>query len=352
LFERELFRQVQEDGTSLEQSSHYLTLLLDLADLNSSLLEEEGCSVTWLARAQAGRRFLAELGPLAFGDSDDGRALTARYRGRSESDPGNRHAVRQFEEGGYTVLRAAPETNLVLLFDHGPLGMLPACGHGHADALALQVRRGFRPLLLDPGTFAYTGDPGGRKHFRGTGAHNTVVVGRSDQAIQSGWFSWREPFGGEPCLTWKTDDVQFLLSRTRAYRRLGITHWRAIAMASGGEVLVWDMLDGSGTHHLSLGWHLGVGAVDAGANAVAGVAEPLRLEVRGLDAVLEDGWYSPAYGCRLRTQVLRASGDRTLPAELVTLINFADASHAPEHLTNHLPAIRSKRREYRSDPDS
>ena len=65
-----------------------------------------------------------------------------------------------------------------LVFDCGPLG---DGGHGHYDALSIEMASG-RPLVVDPGRFTYCDDPPHwRRWFKSTAAHNTVTVDGLDQ---------------------------------------------------------------------------------------------------------------------------------------------------------------------------
>jgi hypothetical protein len=69
--------------------------------------------------------------------------------------------------------------NSQLFIDAGPQGALTG-GHGHADALSIQLIVNGRPTLIDPGTFCYVCPE--RDRFRGTAAHNTLQVDGRDQS--------------------------------------------------------------------------------------------------------------------------------------------------------------------------
>jgi hypothetical protein len=74
--------------------------------------------------------------------------------------------------------------------DHGPLGFLSVAAHGHADALALEVRCGGVDVLADPGTYCYHGEREWRTYFRSTLAHNTLELGGVSQSVDGGPFLW------------------------------------------------------------------------------------------------------------------------------------------------------------------
>jgi len=96
-----------------------------------------------------------------------------------------------FTEGGYFVMRDGwtRESNY-LLFDCGPHGAL-SCGHAHADALAIDVAANGRTMLVDPGTFTYTGSKELRDWFRSSHAHNTVTLDGESSSLPGGPFTWK-----------------------------------------------------------------------------------------------------------------------------------------------------------------
>src|SRR4030095_15782656 len=95
-----------------------------------------------------------------------------------------------FTHGGYYVMRDgwSPYANYMLL-DCGPHGT-NNCGHAHADALSFELAANGRTLLIDPGTFTYTGSKDERDWFRSSAAHNTLTVDGESSSISAGPFSW------------------------------------------------------------------------------------------------------------------------------------------------------------------
>ena len=70
------------------------------------------------------------------------------------------------------------------------MAFLSIAAHGHADALAVEVRLDGVDVLADPGTYCYHGEPRWRSYFRSTLAHNTIEVGGQDQSTSGGPFLW------------------------------------------------------------------------------------------------------------------------------------------------------------------
>jgi heparinase II/III-like protein len=96
-----------------------------------------------------------------------------------------------FRDGGYFVMRDGwADNSNYLLFDCGPHGALN-CGHAHADALSIQVAANGRTVLVDPGTYTYTGSKELRDWFRSAQAHNTVTVDGESPSVPDGAFTWK-----------------------------------------------------------------------------------------------------------------------------------------------------------------
>jgi len=95
-------------------------------------------------------------------------------------------------DAGLLILRqdCGTPNEISCAFDCGPLGYLSIAAHGHADALAIELRCGGHPILVDVGTYNYTAAPAWRDYFRATAAHNTVELGETSQSVSGGPFLW------------------------------------------------------------------------------------------------------------------------------------------------------------------
>ena len=211
--ERNLSSDFRPDGVHVESSTHYHLIVLR----------------TFVGVRENARRFALELRPAfderlsraldfalhchrpdgaipALSDSDSGSyaellalaadqlarpdLLYAATRGASGTPPRARNVG--FPDGGYYVQRSGWgegadrfEDERFLILDCGPLG---EGGHGHYDLLSVELSAAGRPLIVDPGRYTYheghpdlAGEPNLRHWFKGTAAHNTVLVDRLDQ---------------------------------------------------------------------------------------------------------------------------------------------------------------------------
>lgn len=99
-----------------------------------------------------------------------------------------------FPDGGVFVFRSealgGEDIAVIDAAVHGP--RRTGAVHSHADALSFDLALGGAPLIIDPGTYTYTTDPGWRDHFRNATAHNALTLPGRPVAVPAGPFRWRE----------------------------------------------------------------------------------------------------------------------------------------------------------------
>lgn len=328
LLDQEICHQILPDGGPAEQSTAYARFVLDLYWLAFHFLRGNGlhdCQ-RWRKRLEGGETFLAAFAIdknryIPFGDSDDGHAVAPGLHPHRAAPQQPAERIQHFDASGYTVVR---DGDLLMTFDHGPLGMAPLYNHGHADALSLTLRINGLPFLIDPGTYCYNSDLEFRRYFKGTSAHNTITIDGMDQAIQASSFIWRKPFS---CgLSFFQDDKDALILRAlhNGYMRLKrpVLHLRTVVWDRQSTILLLDTFEGKGSHDYSLHFHLHPQAISRRHRShwiVENQGVQLRIHFLGpyqvkehmgeLDPLL--GWFSPGYGVKEPCQVLvaRQNGD-------------------------------------------
>lgn len=349
LLEQESSHQVLPDGGGAEQSFWYQCFISDLYGLVVTLLRHQQCPAL-AAIEQAFHRsksFHTAFGPHAgslpfIGDGDSGYALSPflQFSDRQEAwSPG----LATFDASGYSVIRSRSIQQQQLIFDHGPLGLAPCYAHGHADALSVIFQMGEQEVLLDPGTYTYTGDRAWRNYFRGTRAHNTIVVDDMDQAVQETAFMWSQPFNTRLLYRKATPDgAVIVIARHDGYEeRLGVIHWRAVAYDPAGSWLIWDYLSGSGSHHLELNWNLAVNPTTTkDGHTLQWGGGLLHLLIDGGTTTLHkgdsnpiSGWRSTEYGMKEPISTLRTTFTGSLPHEFITQIQLHVAAPSAQVLT-------------------
>lgn len=184
--------------------------------------------------------------------SDDWFELSSR------TDDVSADVRRQFLNGGYYILGQDLDTEkeIRMLVDAGPLGYLSIAAHAHADALAVYLSVAGREFLIDPGTYTYHGKPAWRSYFRGSRAHNTVIVDGQDQSVPGGSFMWTDHASAR-CTEFTTGtDRDTFIGEHDGYARLGdpVMHERSICRA-GAFIEITDTLKCRGSHSIERCWH-------------------------------------------------------------------------------------------------
>jgi len=241
-----------------------------------------------------------------------------------------------FSEGGFYFMK---HQDLYLSVDYGPVGLRGGGGHGHNDALSIEVFAGDKSFITDSGTYVYTADPAARNEFRSTNAHNVVIVDGQEMAeMGEGGRLWSIADQAKAkCLKWETsDNYDLFIGEHYGYRRLKepVTLRRAIYF-SKAEVywLIKDELFGEGSHQAELMFHfrpmdisldsksLIVKTIVAGRNLAL-----IPLEVNNTRAEVVDSWFSPSYGIRHKAKAIKYSRAGRMPITFTTLITpYADS---------------------------
>jgi hypothetical protein len=387
--------QVHADGVDFENSIAYHRLVLEMLAVCHMLVERSGGSFSGAYRASLRRMFEFVrhytrpdgLAPL-IGDSDDGRllilssyfdwdpqdhryllglggalfeeaALTDSARGlpraleevawllganagRRLAGPGAPATAsppsRAFVQSGRYVMRRGGHHAVICADEVGTAGL---GNHKHNDIFGFELSVSGVAMIVDCGSFAYTGDPAWRDRFRSTRGHNTLVVDGAEQNETTGPFGMRTD-ARVRVTNWRSEiGFDLFEAEHTGYERLPapVVHQRRIVLAEDPFIwLVLDELRGSGTHELESSIHLapdgvlrelsvdashldgplrtaraltGLGSLPAARSAAFGysrngaaiILAPLGWET----AIVAQGWFSPRYGLRVPMPVLRCA---------------------------------------------
>ncbi len=218
------------------------------------------------------------------------------------------------------------EKSNYLLFDCGPHGMAN-CGHAHADALAIDVAAHGRTLLVDPGTFTYTGAREMRDWFRSSAAHNTLTVDGQSSSIPADTFSWKTITAGERLAWIEHPRFTFVVGRHRGYEHLsrpGI-HTRSILFLKHDYWIIRDRVELTGQHQVDLWFHFDSGAVRENVAKIASFAP-------GGHWTEEEGWVSHCYGERTTAPVCVFSATADGAFEIITFLVPGGAERSVEEI--------------------
>ncbi len=293
MMREQMDRQIRTDGSSFEQSTYYQAYLLDMFSLHAALASP---GPGYRAKLEQMGAFLHAIagpsGRLPLLGDDDGGCLSLIPIQRP-SRAGNWQS-KLFPDAGLAVMTCG-DTHAIV--DAGPFGALHA-GHSHSDTLSIVLRSGGAEILIDPGTYAYTGEPEWRDWFRGTRAHNTVCIDGRDQAVPRGPFRW----DSKPevrIVEWRTNNERDILEAECRYA--GFRHRRRVEFRKPDVFLITDDVSGpAGLHDIEQFWHLG--SLEARAKLVLPD-----------DAELVESWRSTAFGEKHRSPMLRVRRRSELP---------------------------------------
>lgn len=242
---------------------------------------------------------------------------------------------RAFPEGGYFIMRSGRGTEAAyLVFDCGPFGYRLDPNHGHADALSLELYAAGQALLVDPGVYSTHLGWDWRRFFRGSRAHNVIVVDEEDQSILLD--SRRVYRAAKATLhQWLSNDsFDFVDGSHDGYTRLPepIIHRRQVFFVKPEYWVVIDLLTGQGRHCFDLYFHLmpnvethleptsGLLRTSNGLAIVSLTAEDLQAELfTGVTAPIQ-GWVSFFSGERLPAPTLRYRREATAPVQFCTVL--------------------------------
>ena len=279
--------QFHLDGWGAEQSPTYTAFTLEMLALGALLLADAGrpLPATALGRmrlAGAALHACLDEGGNAprIGDDDEGRVLACpqdrepryaasvlaalsgvlrapelappdrdpHWRDVLFSSPATGRAATDqahFPQGGITFIRCAiAGRRMTLGLDHGPLGFLAIAAHGHADALSLWLHLDGSPVIVDSGTYLYSGGGKVREFLRGAAAHNTLTIEDASQSLTAGAFNWRHKAVARLHEYRPGPEWLVRASHDGYMRRYGVLHERAVQAAPDGFVVA-DRLRGS-----------------------------------------------------------------------------------------------------------
>ncbi|HET9478188.1 MAG TPA: alginate lyase family protein [Pyrinomonadaceae bacterium] len=162
-----------------------------------------------------------------------------------------------FLKGGYFVMRDGwSHDSNYLLFDCGPHGALN-CGHAHADALSIDLAVNGHTMLVDPGTYTYTGSKELRDWFRSSQAHNTVTIDGESSSIPNEAFSWKTKAACTLKNWITTDRLDFVSGTHDGFQRLAdpVSLERSILFLKHDYFVIRDLFKFTSEHRADVWFH-------------------------------------------------------------------------------------------------
>ncbi len=310
--EREILRQVHEDGGDYESSLGYHVLVTQMFTTSLLLMRATKAtpSAEFIERLRMMHNFARQLanseGELPHvGDCDDGRvelltddlrqllfvsvpernslrvsnllglgaalfgehshaAEDAKWYGLSEDTFATPKSVATRPDGAIVFPRSgiaiARRRDTEILFVAMPNSISGKGSHSHNDKLSLIMRVGGEEILCDSGTCCYTRDATTRNRFRSSTAHNTVIVDEKEQnpfSLEEQFLFCMENVAQASAIEVKQDGGTYTFHSSHSgYRGMGVTHSRTVRLTDTNRVIVEDEITGDGVHRFEANWHL------------------------------------------------------------------------------------------------
>jgi hypothetical protein len=272
----------------------------------------------------------------------------------------------KFEAGGYFIMRDGwLETDDYLLVDCGMLGGLNA-GHGHADALAIDLAAGGRTMLADAGTYTYHETKELRDYFRSSEAHSTLTIDEKSSSVTGGKFGWKTKAEARVNSWVSQPRFDFFEGSHDGYQRLKdspAAHIRSILFLKNDYWIMRDYVETLGEHDYKLNFQFGSRtdpSIEQAQNGDLCVSEApenevgLRLFTFGDNGEWQrrNGWISTCYGKRANAPLLRFVSSGRGSQEFFTFMLPSDAGlTAPEVFETEVSGGRAFVIDYRGYQD-
>ncbi len=184
-----------------------------------------------------------------------GKDGVENYNAITVAEP--RESSKEFADAGYCVMRDGFEqSDNYLIVDCGKVGSLSG-GHGHADALAIEMAVHGKTLLVDSGTYTYHESRELRDYFRSSTAHNTLAIDARSSSDPGNAFAWKTRAEALRHSWIAEDRFDFFEGSHNGYQRLTdpATHTRSIMFLKGDYWIMRDLVETAGDHEFSLHFH-------------------------------------------------------------------------------------------------
>ena len=362
ILQQETYKQISRDGVNREHSTSYHALVLELL-INASVFDKSlGENIRGIIKKMA--QFLNALSGDSdiipdIGDSDYavasgiiprspkyysyvasaacafGESLETKpvysiskpaewYCGTEIIEKKSDESV-YFEDGGYAVWKSVLDSQLKinLCMNLADLGYGQIASHGHADALAFTLQINDEPVLIDPGTYAFHNEKKWRNYFKGTRAHNTLIINGINQAEIKGPFLWSDKYYVHTEHAVMSNNQLKIKAEHDGYYRneMVLTHTRDLSWHPLlKKCIIKDELIGNGNYNAELLFH-----VHPDRKVIKEPSNTFRIFGNGYNLVIKFsshfkcrvacgetnpplGWFSPVLGEKIPSPTIIAKG--------------------------------------------
>ncbi len=318
-------KQLLPDGWAYEGSTAYhklaTELLLHLSLISSLTQHPQKHQINQLY--QKALTCLAQLqGPLTtmplIGDNDSGKIVTGINRIKKEEK--EKSYFHHFQNMGLTCVK---QKNLYVTMRHSFFEKNRPTGHYHRDDLAITAALGEHPILVDPGSFLYSGNPKLRHHFRSWQSHNGLFCSdEAHQDLKQPLFQLhKKEWNLQPIIIHEAESIK-IISKRPLYCADGII-MRTISI--GTEAIeIKDQVISETKHDLHLHFTFDPAiTLESKQGRWIIKKEDLCLAIFSSDVEFEiqDAFISPIFGTKISCLQLKATVSATMNELKITLLH-------------------------------
>lgn len=228
------------------------------------------------------------------------------------SGPITPNQSKAFPDGGLYIMRSEKIYLMGVCHKIGVNGVGP---HKHNDWLSFELCAGKDPVIIDPGTYCYTGNMEMRRLFRSTAYHNTVVIDGEEQIpIHNSMFALVNPSGEIEVTDWQSNEFfDWLTAQHTGYQRLAdpVIHQRTFRLdKKTHQVTIEDRFPGKGRHDIEFFFHMDTEItceIEPGKVVFIKNDSPvmsMQTNQSNAQFTITNGWVSRAYNKKEPAQIL------------------------------------------------
>tara|TARA_B100000963_G_scaffold361656_1_gene398485 strand:+ start:2827 stop:4626 length:1800 start_codon:yes stop_codon:yes gene_type:complete len=305
--EKEIQIQTLDDGWNFELSSSYHRLVFEFFFYPIFLSADNTFSKEYYSKLYSMNQVLNDLikpnGDLVqIGDNDSGRFIIFQ----NFSSIGNLQASDQIKIYNQFFSYKTKEkkflhpnadifgyksSNLYLIFKGGKKGQAGFGGHSHNDTFSIDLQINNKDIILDPGTGSYTASKHIRNIFRSNSRHNTVFwEGVEESNLDQGLFNLTQ----ENQYSIKTiyDKNKITFSGINAYKSRW--HKRQVCLDIDNKLIT---ISDTVSHNDAIIRFISNEIIKKLSKNSFKIADVIFEFDKSTYVIIEDGYYSPKYGC-------------------------------------------------------
>lgn len=274
---RLILNQFWSDGFNKEQSFGYHLFTLDLVATAKVLVPSLSFSEEAFKRLQLASQVTSDVYSFcnfwpSANDSDEAQLLGvietagdppfqlfSSVFGQAKSAQKGTQSLHLKDAGYFFAKSSLADLSLVLMVDHGELGLAPLYAHAHADIQSIWLWADRYPVLVEAGTFTYHSSEEFRKLLQGSLAHSSISIEGSSIVEPLGPFLWNKnqlPHSAKFEYTESENNFNIIMSCQLPLEHLefGPALWKRQILLEGSQITIVDELVGNEKYHL--GTHL------------------------------------------------------------------------------------------------